>query len=173
MSSRMYWNTPILSPFLLVNHTNMNVSNNKNLKRSRSTEFIEKALKRSKPFQDEEPSKSTLNELSIGNSNNIHHNHTPCQSSIPTNSIYPNSMKTISISTRTTSHEPSNDYYRYMNGLLHSIHIERFGDPERRESWWEAPNNNMEIDKMESDNEEYQPVNSILKQAFLQRHQPS
>lgn len=44
--SHLYWNPPLLSS-LVATH---NMTNNKNLKRTRSTESLEKALKRSRPF---------------------------------------------------------------------------------------------------------------------------
>lgn len=63
-----------------------------------------------------------------------------------------------------------------MNDMLYSIHVERFGDPEERESWWE----NEQIDSMDIDSEEIQPndaaneyyaaSNSMLRQAFMERH---
>ncbi|KAI9482800.1 MAG: hypothetical protein EXX96DRAFT_555657 [Benjaminiella poitrasii] len=126
----------------------------------------------------------------------IPHDHnesqSPFQPSIASNShaIYPHSMKTISISTRTnpnnndinndnddrqssaTTTVNDNDLYRQMNTLLHSVHVERFGDPEGRENEWDM-SHDMEIDKLETtttpQNEQYQSANSILKQAFLQR----
>ncbi|CAO3685618.1 unnamed protein product [Rhizopus stolonifer] len=67
-----------------------------------STESLERALKRSKPFD----TKTEKN-------------------------IYP-VIKTVSISTKTPPSE-----YNQVNQLLHSVHVEQFGNPETRESWWE------------------------------------
>lgn len=63
-----------------------------------------------------------------------------------------------------------------MNDMLYSIHVERYGDPEERESWWK----NNEVDSMDIDSEQcqindatnqyYTASNSMLKQAFLERH---
>lgn len=50
--------------------------------------------------------------------------------------------------------------------MLHSLHVQRFGDPESRESWWEVQDQDMD---MEETNDEYAAANSILRQAFLQR----
>lgn len=46
LMSHLYWNTPLLSS-LVATHK---MTNNKNLKRTRSTESLEKAFKRSRPF---------------------------------------------------------------------------------------------------------------------------
>lgn len=80
-------------------------------------------------------------------------------------------IKPISISTRTqapatgytTTHAPVMSYEQ-INGLLHSVHIERFGDPDTRLQDEEM------TDTLPVDNQEYNDMNSVLRQAFLQRH---
>ncbi|RCI01894.1 hypothetical protein CU098_011536 [Rhizopus stolonifer] len=112
------------------------------LKRSISTESLERALKRSRPFRNDSPNPSTEEKKTL----------------------YPNTsqvLKPVSISTRT-----SNEEYRKMNDILYTIHKERFGDPEQRESWW---NKQEDVDMMEEDNHQYNAMNSVLKEAFLQR----
>ncbi|EIE77175.1 hypothetical protein RO3G_01879 [Rhizopus delemar RA 99-880] len=123
--STSYWDGPLLSPLLI------RMSNP--LKRARSTESLERALKRSKPFEP----KSTVKESN--------------------NNLYP-VIKSVSISTKTPVSE-----YEKVNQVLHSIHVERFGDPEERESWWE------DDVEMEEVNDYYQTNNFILRQAFLER----
>lgn len=78
-------------------------------------------------------------------------------------------LKPISISTKTdtvstisyATHAPVMSYEQ-INGLLHSVHIERFGNPETRCQ-------EQDVDMTEVDNE-YSDMNSVLRQAFLQRH---
>lgn len=66
--------------------------------------------------------------------------------------------------------------YANINGILYSAHVERFGDPETRESWWQQ-NEDIEMGEEEAEeqdtisNNEYNSVNSVLRQAFLARHQ--
>ena len=52
-----------------------------------------------------------------------------------------------------------------MNQLLRQVHVERFGDPEKRENEWEEKDV-----EMEESEDYYKTHNSILRQAFLQRH---
>lgn len=54
--------------------------------------------------------------------------------------------------------------YENINGILHSVHIERFGNPETR--WQEQDEDMTDV----VDNNEYNSMNSVLRQAFLQRH---
>ncbi|KAI9269376.1 hypothetical protein BY458DRAFT_475387 [Sporodiniella umbellata] len=129
-ATRVYWDAPCIPPLF--------VHMSRPLKRARSTESLEIALKRSKPFELEKEN------LTMYRTENI---------------IYP-VIKTISISTKTPPSEYSN-----VNQLLHAIHVKRFGDPEARESWWEE----RDVE-MEDVNEIYTLPNTILKQAFLERH---
>ncbi|RCH93962.1 hypothetical protein CU097_009365 [Rhizopus azygosporus] len=124
--STSFWDAPLLSP-LLVHMSN-------SLKRSRSTESLETAFKRSKPFEPE--STETNRE------------------------IYP-VIKKITISTKSP---PSS--YENVNRVLHSIHVERFGNPEERERWWEQEGKDIEMEEV---NDYYTTNNSILRQAFLER----
>jgi hypothetical protein len=55
--------------------------------------------------------------------------------------------------------------YEKMNQLLRQVHVERFGDPEKRENEWEEKDV-----EMEESEDYYKTYNSILRQAFLQRH---
>jgi hypothetical protein len=59
--------------------------------------------------------------------------------------------------------------YENINGILHSVHIERFGNPETR---WQEQDEDMTDEDMTDvvDNNEYNSMNSVLRQAFLQRH---
>jgi hypothetical protein len=55
--------------------------------------------------------------------------------------------------------------------MLHSLHCVRFGDPETRENEWISQGDQeMEDASSEMMENEYQAVNSLLKQAFLERH---
>ncbi|OAD04369.1 hypothetical protein MUCCIDRAFT_161118 [Mucor lusitanicus CBS 277.49] len=150
------------------------MSNNTTLKRTRSTESLEKAFKRARPFHaaDSPASVSTSEPISTSTAE-------------PSSIVYPSIktpsspalLETISISTKTdasipssaqsspSTHQPLPDY-SHVNGLLHSLHVQRFGDPESRESWWEAQDPDID---MEETNDEYATANSILRQAFLQR----
>ncbi|MBM6387610.1 MAG: hypothetical protein JSY10_27125 [Paenibacillus sp.] len=82
-------------------------------------------------------------------------------------------LKSICISTKTegpvmqATHRPLTSYEN-INGLLNSVHIERFGDPEVRESWWQQQDIEMTDD---NSNTEYSSMNSVLRQAFLHRRQ--
>ncbi|KAG2236696.1 hypothetical protein INT48_000693 [Thamnidium elegans] len=86
---------------------------------------------------------------------------------------YPTDSPNICISTKTegpvmqATHRPLTSYEN-INGLLNSVHIERFGDPEVRESWWQQQDIEMTDD---NSNTEYSSMNSVLRQAFLHRRQ--
>ncbi|KAL9555488.1 hypothetical protein MBANPS3_002335 [Mucor bainieri] len=159
------------------------MSNNTNLKRTRSTESLEKAFKRSKPFYAADSPASAASEPALSSAFNPFSPPPTSQSasasaSEPSSTVYPTNaapssptpLASISISTKTGSsipsaHQPLPDY-SHVNGMLHSLHVQRFGDPESRESWWEAQNQDID---MEETNDEYATANSILRQAFLQR----
>lgn len=74
--------------------------------------------------------------------------------------IYP-VIKKITISTKSPSSS-----YENVNRVLHSIHVERFGNPEERERWWEQEGKDIEMEEV---NDYYTTNNSILRQAFLER----
>ncbi|KAK4518763.1 uncharacterized protein ATC70_008985 [Mucor velutinosus] len=166
------------------------MSNNTNLKRTRSTESLEKAFKRSRPFYaagspasvSSEPILPPItNPFSPSSTRQLASASTTEPSSIVYPTIVaassPPSLETISISTKTdssippslhsspTTHQPLSDY-SHVNGMLHSLHVQRFGDPESRESWWESQDQDID---MEETNDEYATANSVLRQAFLQR----
>jgi hypothetical protein len=76
--------------------------------------------------------------------------------------------------------------YENINGVLYSAHVERFGDPETRERWWqetediemgeegqEVGEEGQEVAEEQDSisNNEYNSVNSVLRQAFLARYQ--
>ncbi|GAN08712.1 hypothetical protein MAM1_0219d08227 [Mucor ambiguus] len=168
------------------------MSSNTNLKRTRSTESLEKAFKRARPFNvadspasvSSEPILSSVtNPFSPTSTRQLASASTPATES--SNIVYPTivaplppkSLASISISTKTNSSIPSSIHaslsthqplpdYSHVNGMLHSLHVQRFGDPESRESWWEAQDQDID---MEETNDEYATANSILRQAFLQR----
>jgi hypothetical protein len=111
---------------------------------------------------------------------------TPISSDV-NQSLYPVQqpvLKPICISTKTFSpsetpqsfistNQSSQLDYRHVNDMLYSIHVERFGDPEERESWWENDSmdiDNEEIQSSDTANEYYAASNSTLRQAFLERH---
>lgn len=51
------------------------------------------------------------------------------------------------------------------------MHVNRYGDPELHEGWWQDLSTNNEIDYMDMDpTNTYQDINTTLRQAFLQRH---
>lgn len=51
------------------------------------------------------------------------------------------------------------------------MHVNRYGDPELHEGWWQDSSTNNEIDYMDMDpTNTYQDINTTLRQAFLQRH---
>jgi hypothetical protein len=50
--------------------------------------------------------------------------------------------------------------------MLYDLHVQRFGDPEIRESWWKDQDQDIDMEEI---NDEYSSANSILRQAFLQR----
>ncbi|KAI8638566.1 hypothetical protein BD408DRAFT_485392 [Parasitella parasitica] len=170
--SHLYWNTPLLSS-LVATH---NMPNNKNLKRTRSTESLENAFKRSKPFHDSPASVSSEPTLlasarPLSPSSQLVHTTAPAANSLyPTNtSTSPlASIKSISISTKTESNIPLTPHpdYSRVNGMLHNLHVLRFGDPEARESWWEDQDQDMDMEEI---SDEYSAANSILRQAFLKR----
>ncbi|KAI8886940.1 hypothetical protein K501DRAFT_330893 [Backusella circina FSU 941] len=141
--SRLFWDTPLLSPYIVSHAMNMDLSSNKNrpLKRVRSTEF-DNPTKRSK---------LTSQDLPISNP--------PLYP--PTNLHIKSPLEPISISTRT----PAN--YNEINNMLHTLHCVRYGDPEARE--WDNQTDH-EMEEASSGENEYQAVNSLLKQAFLERH---
>ncbi|CEP19512.1 hypothetical protein [Parasitella parasitica] len=145
------------------------MTNIKNLKRTHSTESLEKAFKRTKPFHDSPVLVSSEPAA-------LHSDRIPHTAASSTDSIYPSStttssptsIKSISISTKTETNMstlPPPDYSR-VNGMLYNLHVQRYGDPEARESWWEDQDQDMD---MEETNNEYSAANSILRQAFLQR----
>ncbi|OBZ88309.1 hypothetical protein A0J61_03638, partial [Choanephora cucurbitarum] len=142
------------------------------LKRSLSTESLERALKKAKPFRNDSPT--------ISIENIPHHLHTvypppspsitPFTTASSSNVAYISSnttplpvIKSISISTKTHPTEA----YRDMNDFLSTVHRERFGDPEERESWWTREKD--EDEKMEEDHHAYYAMNAVLRQAHLQR----
>ncbi|KAI8371831.1 hypothetical protein BD560DRAFT_369558 [Blakeslea trispora] len=161
------------SPDLQAQHSN-------GLKRSLSTESLERALKRARPFRNDSP---------IISVEDTHQHLTTVYPSLPPSSLASNYtalstipstshsaytsytttalpvIKSISISTKTHPTEA----YRDMNGLLSAVHRERFGDPEGRESWWTREKSEDEDEKMEEDYHEYYAMNSVLRQAHLQR----
>ncbi|KAG1072915.1 hypothetical protein G6F42_025863 [Rhizopus arrhizus] len=169
------------------------MTNNKNLKRTRSTESLEKAFKRSRPFHAADSPASVSSEpvyptithpFSPAPATTSQLAYTSTSSTEASNLVYPTiatpssptSLKSISISTKTDSsippsmhpsstHQPLPDY-SHVNGMLYHLHVQRFGDPETRESWWEAQDQDT---NMEGTNDEYSTANSILRQAFLQR----
>ncbi|KAG0176207.1 hypothetical protein DFQ28_005863 [Apophysomyces sp. BC1034] len=67
-------------------------------------------------------------------------------------------MKTFTISTRTACNP-----YSDINGMLNHIHILRHGDPEAGCGRWENQSQQQQ-------NETYDAVNAVLRDAFLQRH---
>lgn len=101
------------------------------------------------------------------------HTH-PLQSPPPLQQQQPPVLKSICISTRTegpvqqATHRPLTSYEN-INGILNSVHIERFGDPEVRESWWQQHQDTEMTD--DNSNTEYSSMNSVLRQAFLHRRQ--
>lgn len=74
------------------------------------------------------------------------------------------------ISTKTPLHAqqatPFTEYdssaYEGINQVLYAAHVQRYGDPERRERWWE--------DNEPAPNTHYDHANAILRDAFLRRH---
>ncbi|KAI7878783.1 hypothetical protein K492DRAFT_208714 [Lichtheimia hyalospora FSU 10163] len=93
-------------------------------------------------------------------------------------------FKSFMVSTKT------NTEYNHVNRVLNKIHVHRYGDPEEQEGWWEAEENTnmkevMVLDEEggesnEKDTDDIQPMedvsfymaaNTILREAFLQRHQ--
>lgn len=87
-------------------------------------------------------------------------------------------LKSICISTRTegpvmqATHVPLTSYEN-INGILNSVHIERFGDPEVRESWWQQQQQQDTEMTDDNSNAEYSSMNSVLRQAFLHRRPQS
>ncbi|KAG2196413.1 hypothetical protein INT46_010239 [Mucor plumbeus] len=184
--SHLYWNPPLLSS-LVATH---NMTNNKNLKRTRSTESLEKALKRSRPFYTADSPASVSSEPIFST---IKNPLSPPQlastsTTATTAHLYPTivsppsptSLKSFSISTKTErnnispppppppppSPPPPAPDYSNVNGMLYDLHVQRFGDPEIRESWWKDQDQDIDMEEI---NDEYSSANSILRQAFLQR----
>lgn len=91
-------------------------------------------------------------------------------------------FKSFMVSTR------SNTAYNDINRVLNGIHVDRYGNPERREGWWKKGEEHSNIEEemvLESDSDEgtddiqamedvsfYMAANAILREAFLQRHRP-
>ncbi|KAG2214341.1 hypothetical protein INT47_000897 [Mucor saturninus] len=125
------------------------------LKRTRSTEAMDRNVKRPKAYEEAKSTPPANTEAIL------------YPTALPTHTPL---LKPISISTRT--HTPATGYttthapvmsYEGINGLLHSVHIERFGDPDTRLQ-------DEEMTDTLVDNQEYNNMNSVLRQAFLQRH---
>ncbi|GAA5811621.1 hypothetical protein MFLAVUS_005061 [Mucor flavus] len=162
--SRSYWDTPLL-PFINMDHVH--------LKRSRSTDALDRSSKRSKPTD------SPKSEPTYDPATSLYPMHThPLQSPPPPQ---PPMLKSICISTRTegpvqqATHRPLTSYEN-INGILNSVHIERFGDPEVRESWWQQQQQQQQQQQDtemtdDTSNTEYSSMNSVLRQAFLHRRQ--
>lgn len=73
-------------------------------------------------------------------------------------------LQSFTISTKT------NVEYDHINQLLHTVHVNRYGDPELNEGWWQQ-STDIEMDYMDVDPvNAYQDINATLRQAFLQRH---
>ncbi|KAI8090356.1 hypothetical protein BDF21DRAFT_377283 [Thamnidium elegans] len=157
--SRSYWDTPLL-PFINMDHVQ--------LKRSRSNDALDRSFKRSKPY----PTDSPKSEPAHDPTTSLYPMHTPTPPLQPPSQQQP-VLKSICISTKTegpvmqATHRPLTSYEN-INGLLNSVHIERFGDPEVRESWWQQQDIEMTDD---NSNTEYSSMNSVLRQAFLHRRQ--
>jgi hypothetical protein len=93
-------------------------------------------------------------------------------------------MKSISISLKTNNplqqqqqffNNNTMTDYENINGILYNAHVERHGDPERRESWWQEQQDvdmdeNINNNNNNNNTSEYNAMNSVLRQAFLQRH---
>ncbi|ORY97430.1 hypothetical protein BCR43DRAFT_489757 [Syncephalastrum racemosum] len=92
-------------------------------------------------------------------------------SSQPTNSTDRSPFKSMMISTKspiqaqqaTAFAEYDNSAYTGINQVLHAVHVQRYGDPELRERWWEHND--------PTPNTHYDHANAILRDAFLRRHQ--
>ncbi|KAF7729740.1 hypothetical protein EC973_003818 [Apophysomyces ossiformis] len=67
-------------------------------------------------------------------------------------------LKSFTISTRT----PYNPYSN-INDMLHHLHIQRYGDAQTNCDRW----NNTQV---QEENEAYNTMNAVLRDAFLQRH---
>lgn len=86
-------------------------------------------------------------------------------SSSPSSTLDTPVLQSFTISTKT------NVEYNHINQLLHTVHVNRYGDPELHEGWWQDSSTNNEIDYMDMDpTNTYQDINTTLRQAFLQRH---
>ncbi|KAL1936738.1 hypothetical protein VTP01DRAFT_872 [Rhizomucor pusillus] len=73
--------------------------------------------------------------------------------------------KSFVISTRNEPDQKSS--YRHINEILHNAHVMRYGDPETHSSKFQQP---ADSTSQQGAPCEYNDINAVLRQAFLQRH---
>ncbi|KAI7884439.1 hypothetical protein K492DRAFT_204768 [Lichtheimia hyalospora FSU 10163] len=131
-----------------------------------------------KRLRTEEPfiypkEKKTKVEMELPTSTEINHLPSPTPSvdtPISSSSSVPSATNDTPVLQSFTISTKTNVEYNHINQLLRTVHVNRYGDPELNEAWWQHPTD-IDMDYMDMDpTNTYQDINATLRHAFLQRH---